>query len=66
MIKDIDFNDQGTDFHYEERVKLFDKAYFEGLAGECHLKVLHTFGNYQLQDFDLKTSPRLILVLQKQ
>lgn len=66
VIKDIDFNDQGNDFHYEERVKLFDKTYFEGLARECHLNILHTFGNYQLQDFDLKTSPRLILVLQKQ
>lgn len=66
VIKDIDFNDRGSNFHYEERVKLFDKTYFEGLARECHLDVLHTFGNYQLQDFDLKTSPRLILVLQKQ
>jgi SAM-dependent methyltransferase len=66
IIKTIDFNDQGKDFHYEERVKLFDKAYFEGLAKECHLTVLNTFGNYQLQEFDLKASPRLILVLQKQ
>lgn len=66
VIKNIDFNDQEKDFHYEERVKLFDKTYFEGLARECNLKVLHTFGNYQLQEFDLKTSPRLILILQKQ
>jgi SAM-dependent methyltransferase len=66
IIKSIDFTDKGKDFHYEERVKLFDKAYFESLAKECNLTVLHTFGNYQLQEFDLKTSPRLILVLQKQ
>lgn len=65
VIKNIDFKDQDETFHYEERVKLYDKAYFEGLAKECHLSLVHTFGNYHLDEFDLKTSPRLILVLQK-
>lgn len=46
-------------------MKLFDKTYFEGLAKECDLTILNTFGNYQLQEFDVNTSPRLILVLQK-
>ncbi|MES2133132.1 MAG: class I SAM-dependent methyltransferase [Bacteroidota bacterium] len=65
IIKNIDFTDKGKDFHFEERVKLFDKAYFEGLANDCNLTILNTFGNYQLESFDLKKSPRLILVLQK-
>ena len=65
IIKSIDFIDKGTSFHFEERVKLFDKTYFEGLAKECNLTILNAFGNYQLQKFDVKTSPRLILVLQK-
>ena len=65
IIKSIDFADKGESFHFEERVKLFDKAYFEGLAKECNLTILNTFGNYQLQEFDVNTSPRLILVLQK-
>ncbi|MES2566616.1 MAG: class I SAM-dependent methyltransferase [Bacteroidota bacterium] len=65
VIKNIDFTDKGKDFHFEERVKLFDKDYFEGLANECNLSILHTFGNYNLQEFQDKTSPRLILVLQK-
>ncbi|MCD6018644.1 MAG: methyltransferase [Bacteroidetes bacterium] len=65
VIKTIDFTDKGESFHYEERVKLFDKSYFESLAKECNLTLLHTFGNYQLQEFNNKTSPRLILVLQK-
>lgn len=65
IIKNIDFTNNNQDFHYEERVKLFDKAYFEGLAKDCGLSILNTFGNYHLQEFDLKTSPRLILVLQK-
>lgn len=66
IIKGIDFTDQGKDFHYEERVKLFDRPYFENLAKDCRLKILNTFGNYQLQEFDPETSPRLILVMQKQ
>jgi len=65
IIKSIDFTDNGESFHFEERVKLFDKTYFEDLAKDCNLTILNTFGNYQLQEFDEKTSPRLILVLQK-
>ncbi len=65
IIKSIDFTDKGELFHFEERVKLFDKTYFEGLAKECNLTILNTFGNYQLQEFDVNISPRLILVLQK-
>lgn len=65
IIKSINFTDKGQVFNFEERVKLFDKTYFEGLAKECNLTILNTFGNYQLQEFDVNTSPRLILVLQK-
>ncbi len=65
VVKNIDFTDKGQSFHFEERVKLFDKTYFESLAKECNLTILNTFGNYQLQAFDINTSPRLILVLQK-
>lgn len=65
IVKSIDFTDKGESFHFEERVKLFDKTYFEGLAKECNLTILNTFGNYQLQEFEVNTSPRLILVLQK-
>lgn len=65
VIKSIYFTDQEKDFHFEERVKLFDKTYFEGLAKECNLSVLNVFGNYHLEDFNLNSSPRLILVLQK-
>lgn len=65
IIKRIDFTDNGQAFHFEERVKLFDKSYFEDLAKDCNLTILNTFGNYQLHAFDEKNSPRLILVLQK-
>lgn len=65
IIKNIDFTDNGNDFHFEERVKLFDKTYFEGLAKDCNLEIINTFGCYQLRDFEANTSPRLILILKK-
>lgn len=65
VIKNINFTDKGKDYHFEERVKLYDKEYIEGLAKECNLDVLKVFGNYHLENFDINSSPRLILVLQK-
>ena len=65
VVKSIDFTDKNKDFHFEERVKLFNKAYFEELAEASNLKVINSFGNYNLNAFDLETSPRLILLLQK-
>lgn len=66
VIKSIDFTDNNNDYHFEERVKLFDLFYFETLAKEAGFSIKHQFGNYHLKPFDLQTSPRLILVLQKQ
>lgn len=65
VIKNIDFDVNGEIFHFEERVKLFDKPYFEGLAKDCHLEIVETFGNYQLEEFEINSSPRLILILKK-
>ena len=65
IIKNIDFEDNSEKFHFEERVKLFEKQYFEGLAKDCNLEIINSFGNYQLEKFEVNSSPRLILVLQK-
>jgi SAM-dependent methyltransferase len=65
IIKNIDFEDNSEKFHFEERVKLFEKKYFEGLAKDCNLEIINTFGNYQLEKFEVNSSPRLIVVLQK-
>lgn len=66
VVKSIDFTDNDTVYHFEERVKLFDLSYFETLAKEAGFSIKHQFGNYHLEAFNLQTSPRLILVLQKQ
>ncbi len=66
VIKSIDFTDNNSNYHFEERVKLFDVDYFKTLADLAGFKIIHQFGNYHLENFDLEKSPRLILILQKQ
>lgn len=65
VVKVIEFEAEGKLFKFEERVKLFDRAYFQSLAKDSGLTILHTFGDYQLNPFSETTSPRLILIMKK-
>jgi SAM-dependent methyltransferase len=65
VVKKINFSDRGEHFSFEERVHLYDKMYFEALAKQSGLEMTHTFGNYHLEKFDERVSPRLILVFKK-
>lgn len=65
IIKDIDFEDQGKKYHYYEKVKLFTLKKIEEYAKNFGFEVVKVFGNYELQDFDLETSPRCINVFRK-
>ena len=65
IIKDINFTDQGKDFHYQEKVKAFKLNYFEQLGEQVGFSLKNVFGDYQLNDFDEKRSPRLILIFEK-
>ena len=62
VVKTIVFSDQGKEFKFEERVAAMTldtfKAYFE----IAEVKLLKTFGDYELSDFNPQTSERLILV----
>jgi SAM-dependent methyltransferase len=65
IVKDIRFRDKEKDHHYREYVKLINLPTFEDYFQTHGLKLKHTFGNYQLQPFDEKTSDRLILIAEK-
>ncbi len=62
IIKDISFNHNGKDYCYTERVEaisLYDfKIYFE----KAGVTLKHCFGDYELNEFDKRTSERLILI----
>lgn len=62
IIKRIEFRDQGQDFQFTERVRIFRLEDFHRLFRLAGLKIVHTFGDYQLNPFDSQRSPRLILL----
>ncbi len=62
IIKDIDFNYQGEQFSFQERVRAFRLHDFEALFNEAGVYLLDVFGTYKLHKFDPKESPRLIMI----
>lgn len=62
IIKSIDFVDNDKKYHFEERVQTISRLEFEKLIADSGMKLMHTFGNYQLETYDPETSDRLILV----
>jgi len=65
VVKRISFHDRNQDFEFEERVQLFDVEELKFMLDSSGLQVLHTFGDYALNAFDLKTSDRVVLIAQK-
>lgn len=65
VVKGIDFEDDGEEYHFEERVKLIGEDKFEQYLKLAGLRLLAKFGDYSLGEFDLEASPRLILVVEK-
>lgn len=62
ILKHISFTADDKQHSYTEQVKYLNldkmKLYFK----EAGLQLIHTFGNYQLDNFDSKASDRLILI----
>jgi SAM-dependent methyltransferase len=65
VIKNIRFSHKGNNYHYFEKVQLLTLDYFEHNLKEAGFQIIHTFGNYQLGEFDIEHSERLILIAQK-
>ncbi|SFI52696.1 class I SAM-dependent DNA methyltransferase [Halpernia frigidisoli] len=65
VIKEITFHDDGQDFKFEENVKLLDLEDINNFAKNSYLKRIKIWGDYQLNEFDVKSSPRCINVFKK-
>lgn len=65
VFKTIDFEKDGESYHFEERVRLFGLDDFERLISSAGMKIIQTFGDYSLSNFDRESSPRLVLVIKK-
>jgi SAM-dependent methyltransferase len=65
FIKDIQFNHNGQQNHFTERVAGLKLEDFERYLSGCDMKLNGLYGDYQLNKFDKVNSQRLIIVAVK-
>jgi SAM-dependent methyltransferase len=62
VVKRIHVSDGAESHHYMERVQMLTPEHLTTMLAGAGLKVVRTFGNYQLDDFDPERSERIILI----
>lgn len=65
IVKTITFEDRQQGFQFKERVKTFTLDDFKALFAQSGFELVQCFGNYQLDDFDVNNSERLIMICKK-
>ena len=65
IIKKIEVVTADKTYEYFERIKFLDLKKIKRYLDTVGLKLKHTFGDYDLQEFDQENSNRLILILSK-
>lgn len=63
ILKDISFYADGKEHQYTERVKCLGYQKIEKFLEQAGLRILNSFGDYDLSDFDADNSNRLILIV---
>ncbi len=62
ITKKISVKDGGSIFNFKERVRAFAYNDFKSMLMKNNLKILNSFGSYDLEPYDEKKSKRLILI----
>lgn len=62
LIKDIRFEDEGKQYNFTEKVKALTLDHFKEYFEMANATLHHCLGDYQMNEFDLKSSDRLILI----
>lgn len=65
IIKQINFEDKGHIYNFQEEVKAYSLTDFERMLTKAGLTIQNIFGNYKLEAFDQAQSDRLILICKK-
>jgi SAM-dependent methyltransferase len=65
IIKHIKFSDKSVNYHFSERVKAISLSDFKAYFVSAGLNLIATFGNYNLDTFDINSSDRLIMIATK-
>ncbi len=63
ILKHISFYADAQKHSYTEQVKIIDLEKFNSYFSKINMKIIHTFGDYSLNEFDTQKSDRLILVV---
>lgn len=62
IVKDIQFEHEGTPYQFQERVKAFTLADFQSMFEAAGIQLLDVFGDYKLRKFHPEHSERLIMI----
>jgi SAM-dependent methyltransferase len=65
VVKNITVFDNQNEFHYQEKVQLLTLENFKNYLAKEKLVIQSVLGNYELDEFNLNESPRLIILAQK-
>ncbi|AKD02752.1 class I SAM-dependent methyltransferase [Pontibacter korlensis] len=65
IVKSIRFHDQGKEHNYVERVRALRQEDFLEYFSMTQLRLVETFGSYELTPYNQATSDRMIFVLKK-
>ncbi|WKN30030.1 class I SAM-dependent methyltransferase [Porifericola rhodea] len=65
IVKDIQFEDQGKTYHFQERVRAISEEDFRAYFEKAGLRVKKVFGDYHLHDYDAAHSKRMIFLTEK-
>ena len=65
ILKDIRFTDVGKNHHYQEKVQALTLDNFSHYLQKAGMNVVDLWGDYELNDFNVLHSDRLIIVAQK-
>ncbi|MEN8927757.1 MAG: class I SAM-dependent methyltransferase [Flavobacteriales bacterium] len=65
IMKHIEFQAENQTFSFSEKVQAINLDDFRTLFSQTNMKIIATFGDYGLNEFDEKKSDRLIIVAKK-
>lgn len=65
IFKDIYFKDGEKNHHFQEKVQALDLSDFSHYLQKAGMNIIDLWGDYELNDFDVLNSNRLIIVAQK-
>ena len=62
LTKDIRFKHELKEYNFEEKVRSLNLDDFKSMFKQSKIEILHIFGDYKLNDFDINNSKRLIFI----